>query len=88
MMAKEEFTVRITKKGEILIELDGMPVRRVKDLIAYFEETLGPARQVDTEGGDAGGGMVEIDDLLGREGEEEAAEEETDDRDRLRREDD
>lgn len=84
-MAREEFTVRITRKGEIFIEVEGMPVRRVKDLIKYFEETVGPVRQLDPDGGDATG-QVEIDAELGREEEDEA--EAARDPHRLRREDD
>ena len=73
-MAREEFTIRINKKGEIFLEVEGMPVRQVKDLIKYFEETLGPAQQVEAEGGDATGG-VQIDEEFGREPEEEPEEE-------------
>lgn len=51
-MPREEFTIRITKKGEILVEFDGLPARRVKDLVRYFEETIGPSRVVE---GDADG---------------------------------
>lgn len=68
-MAKEEFTVRITKKGEVFIEMEGLPPRRVKDLMKYFEETLGPARLIDTEADDAAG-RVEFDDRFGREEDE------------------
>lgn len=68
-MAKEEFTVRITKKGEILIEVDGLPPRRVKDLMKYFEETLGPAHLIDTDADDAAS-RVEFDDQFGREEDE------------------
>lgn len=68
-MAKEEFTVRITKKGEVFIEMEGLPPRRVKDLMKYFEETLGPTRLIDTEADDAAG-RVELDDKFGREEDE------------------
>lgn len=68
-MAKEEFTVRITKKGEVFIEMEGLPPRRVKDLMKYFEETLGPTRLIDTEADDAAG-RVEFDDKFGREEDE------------------
>jgi hypothetical protein len=84
-MAKEEFTVRITKKGEIFVEMEGLPPRRVKDLMKFFEETIGPARLIDTDGGDARG-KVEIDDILDREVEAEAAEEHETERLRLREE--
>ncbi|MBI1289899.1 hypothetical protein GC173_01465 [bacterium] len=65
-MPREEFTVRITPKGEIIIEVDGMPVRQVKDLMEYLEETLGPARQVEPDDpGDAG--FVRLEEVSGLE---------------------
>jgi hypothetical protein len=75
-MPREEFTIRITKKGEVIVELDGMPVRRVKDLMAYLEETIGPARQLLDGDDPTGSASVPIEDLTGLEGESEAATEE------------
>lgn len=71
-MAKEEFTVRVTKRGEIFVETDNLPPRRVKDLIKYLEETLGPARLVLSDS-DTSPGKVEldVDEALGREEVEE-----------------
>lgn len=48
-MAGEEFVIRVTKKGEIFVEMDGLPVQRVRDLVRYFEETLGPGRLTETD---------------------------------------
>lgn len=79
-MGKEEFTVRVTKKGEVLLEVEGLPARRIKDLIKHFEETLGPVRLVDADGNDASG-RVALDDALARQEEEEGEEH---DRQRLR----
>lgn len=45
-MEKEEFTIRVTRKGELLVDLRGLPPRRVQELTAYLEETLGPTREV------------------------------------------
>ena len=73
-MPKEEFKIRVTKKGEVFVEMEGLPPRRVKDLVQFMEETLGPAHQlVEDESGDATGG-VEIDEELGREEEDEEQE--------------
>jgi S1-C subfamily serine protease len=69
-MPREEFTVRITPKGEIIIEVDGMPVRQVKDLMDYLEETLGPARQVEPDDpGDSG--YVKLEETSGLEATED-----------------
>lgn len=75
-MAREEFTIRITKKGEIVVETGDLPARRVKDLIKYLEETIGPARLVESDSGDEPG-YEAID-------REEAEEESQDEQDRLR----
>ena len=76
-MAREEFTIRITKKGEILVEFDGLPARRVKDLVRYFEETIGPSRVVESDA-DGAGSRVELDEAalreIGEESEEKAPE--------------
>ncbi len=65
-MDKEEFTIRVTRKGELILDLRGLPPRRVKELVAYFEETLGPTRQLAADsGGSASGGeeLVEEEDI-------------------------
>ncbi len=82
-MAKEEFTVRITRKGEIIVETEGLPPRRVKDLIKYLEETIGPARLIESDSPDASG-AVELEESAGREEEEEEREEQEHDAERLR----
>jgi len=65
-MPREEFVVRITPKGEIIIEVDGMPIRQVKDLMEYMEEVVGPVRQVEPD--DAGdSGRVRIEEVSGLE---------------------
>lgn len=69
-MGKEEFTVRITKKGEIFIEIETLPPRRIKDLIKYLEETLGPVELVESDIG-PGGTQVTLENLLGLEEEEQ-----------------
>lgn len=68
-MAKEEFTIRVTREGELIVETENLPARRVKDLIRYLEETLGPVRLIDGPTDDAGG-RVELDDLLERSAEQ------------------
>jgi len=80
-MAREEFTVRITKSGEIFVEMEGLPPRRIKDIVKYLEETVGPARFIESEDGGASGN-VELDDRLGREEAED--QEETKQRLRIR----
>ena len=63
-MAKEEFSIRITRKGEIFVECEGMTPRRVKNLAELLEETLGPV-EIREEGRPEGGpGQVHIDDHL------------------------
>jgi hypothetical protein len=75
-MPKEEFTIRITKKGEIIVETENLPPRRVKDLIKYLEETLGPARLLEADtSGSPGRVELEVEDALGREEEEEQTKE-------------
>ncbi len=74
-MAKEEFTVRITPKGEILVEVDDLPPHRVKDLIKYLEETIGPMREIEVDRPD-GPGQVKLEDISGRSENEQAEEEE------------
>lgn len=69
-MARQDFTIRVTRKGEIIVEAEGMEARQVKDLIQFFEETLGPAKVLDGDGPE-GGGRVELEDRLGRESVEE-----------------
>lgn len=59
-MAKEEFTVRVTRTGEIFVEFEGLPPRRVQDLMKYLEETLGPARLVANTGEPTAPGSVEL----------------------------
>lgn len=81
-MAREQFIIKVTKKGEIIVEMDGLPPRRVKDLIEYFEETLGPAKLQEGESGGSEGGVLD-DDIV----HEYSEEEEERDRRRLRRED-
>ncbi|CAN5446752.1 hypothetical protein BH09SUM1_BH09SUM1_05820 [soil metagenome] len=80
-MAKQEFTIRINRKGQIFVEFEGMPVREVKDLVKFFEETLGPTEQVIGGDGDAAG-SVEIDEMFAH-GEDTAKEAEKT-RERLR----
>lgn len=72
-MAREEFTLRITRKGEIIVETDQLPPRRVRDLIKFLEETIGPAKLIEIDG--ASPGNVSLEDYLHRE-EEETTEEE------------
>jgi hypothetical protein len=72
-MGQEEFTVRVTRKGEIIIESGGMEVRRVKDLMAYLEETLGPVKSVmSTDDPSADGRVLLEDDALRELGEDQA----------------
>ncbi len=59
-MAREEFIIRITKKGEIIVETGNLPPQRVKDLVKYFEETIGPGRLLEADAGGASG-HAEID---------------------------
>lgn len=46
--------MRILPTGEIILELDGLPPRRIKDLLDYIEETLGPVRIIEGPGEDGG----------------------------------
>lgn len=73
-MAREEFTLRITRKGEIIVETEQLPPRRVRDLIKFLEETIGPARLVEIDG--ASPGNVSLEDFLHREEEVPAEQEE------------
>jgi hypothetical protein len=73
-MPAEEFRIRITRKGEIFVEIDGLPPRRIKDLASYFEETLGPIQSVESTGDGGAQQQLALEDLLGREPEEQAEE--------------
>jgi hypothetical protein len=53
-MAKDEFTLRITRTGQIIIEMDGMAPERIGDLLRYFEDALGPVMPLEAEDGDDG----------------------------------
>lgn len=77
-MAQEDFSMRILPTGEIILELDGLPEKRIRDLLEYIEETLGPVRIINTGGEDDGG--VRLRPIS----EEEAAEDTDKDRHRLR----
>ena len=57
-MASEEFSMRIRPSGEIILELEGLADHRIRDLLEYIEETLGPVRII--EGEDSGGGNVRL----------------------------
>lgn len=46
--------MRILPTGEIILELEGLPPRRIKDLLDYIEETLGPVRIIEGPGEDGG----------------------------------
>jgi len=73
-MPAEEFQIRITRKGEIFVEIEGMPARRIKDLASYFEETLGPIKSVESTGDGGASQQLALEDLLGREPEEQTDE--------------
>ncbi len=55
-MEKEDFTIRVTRKGELVVDLRGLPARRVQELLEHLEETLGPARTMVEDSGSASGG--------------------------------
>lgn len=69
-MPAEEFQIRITRKGEIFVEIEGMPPRRIKDLASYFEETLGPIQSIESTGDGGAQQQLALEDLLGREPDE------------------
>lgn len=86
-MGREEFVIRITRKGEIIVEVDGMPVQRVKDLRDYLEEMLGPVREIEPDDGSGEGRLTLDEQYLAQAGSDEAEETQSD-HDRLRLRDD
>lgn len=64
-MAQEEFSMRILPTGEIILELDGLPEKRIRDLLDYIEETLGPVRIIETS--DEDGGSIRLRPMTGEE---------------------
>lgn len=71
MANRDDVTIRILKTGEVLIEFQGREVRRVKDLAAFLEETVGKVEVFDAGDDGSPGGRVELEDLAGRDSEEE-----------------
>ena len=41
-MPPEEFTIRITRKGEVWVDLRGLGMQRVRELRQMLEEIVGP----------------------------------------------
>ncbi len=43
-MGFEEIEVRITKRGEIFVKVEGAREERLRDYFAFLEETIGPVQ--------------------------------------------
>lgn len=75
-MPGEEYTIRITKNGEVIIESEDGTVQQLRDLAAFLRETMGPVRLTERDG-DGGDSRVRFEDYAGRASEEEEERERT-----------
>ncbi len=53
----EEMTIRVLPDGRIVIDGSGLPPRRLRELQETLQETLGPARLIESEAGEDPSGL-------------------------------
>ncbi len=63
-MGKEEFLIRINRKGEIFVETADLTPQKIRDLADFLAETIGTTKVTIVDDSGENPGKVEFEDLL------------------------